>query len=464
MNVFEDQRGQITLYAPPGSRNGATIAILLEELKLPYRLRVASKGEEVEAAPVPLQARNSSGLPLLTNFQSDGEHVSICGAEAILEYLLERYDEDYRVSYPKDSSEYREMIGWLDLVFPHVNRNQEASPARFNMEAVDDGIAFARKALSLYLNLEQHLQKTGTRYLVGNKCTIADFAHFPYVAAAGDTGLDLESEFARDLARPVHGTWLGISKQGRLAILTNFHEVCREKAIGRCSRGEIVNSWLTQPAESTQTVHDFLAKYTSDGYMTGIGGFNLICGNIMEPLAVLSNRSSSAKEVHWVADQPGQTVGVSNTSFDDRSWAKVVQGEKNVARAIEDHVGQGEEEDALVQRLLGAISIDTLPRLDGDAELEAYMDYLPESVFVPTIGRPETREGPVDNESPLPGAPDGTPKAAYFHGLYGTQKQTVVLVAHDGRVRFFERTLFDQDSRPESLGSRDISFEFVCEK
>lgn len=269
------------------------------------------------------------------------------------------------------------------------------------------------------------------------------------------------------MARAVHGTWLGITKQGRIAILTNFHEDSREKAIGNCSRGEVVNSWLTLPPDSTQTTDDFVAKYTHEGVMKPIGGFNLVCGNVMEPLAILSNRGSGMKHANWVADQRGQTVGLSNTSFDDRSWEKVVAGEKGVEEAIAAHVQNHESEDTLIDRLLNVMSMDTLTRLDKDADLEAYINYLPESVFVPPVGRPDRilgLSGAVNGESPLPGTPNGAPKASYFDGLYGTQKQTVVLVGHDGRVRYFERTLYDEDCRPVPLEKRDQSFEFVCEK
>ncbi|KAL4889397.1 NRDE protein-domain-containing protein [Aspergillus ambiguus] len=277
---------------------------------------------------------------------------------------------------------------------------------------------------------------------------------------------------ARDLARAVHGTWLGITRQGRLAILTNYHEDSREKAIGNCSRGEIVNRWLTLPPDSPQTTDGFTAEYTRNGDTQPIGGFNLVCGNVLEerPLAVLSNRGAAAagKHVHWVAGRPGETVAVSNTSFGDQSWDKVGLGERGVAEAIAAHArAPGEDEDALVERLMGVLSADTLTRLGKDVELEAYLEHLPRSVFVPPVGRPDDDEvgvgasnGAVTGESPLPGAPS----AACFRGLYGTQKQTVVLVGYDGRVRFVERTLYDEQGRLVPEESRDLSFEFVCER
>ncbi|GAB1214107.1 hypothetical protein ATERTT37_003266 [Aspergillus terreus] len=158
-----------------GSRHSATIVILLEKLKyvnprLPYRLHLVASADDVPDHPaIPPGARDN--LPLLTNVQSDGEHVSLCGIRAILEYLLARYDEDHVVRYADGSAQERDVERWLSLVLPHRSQDKEASPARFDLEA-EDGVVFARKALNLYLNLEQHLQTTRT--------------------AAGAVGLDLE--------------------------------------------------------------------------------------------------------------------------------------------------------------------------------------------------------------------------------------------------------------------------------
>ena len=45
-------------------------------------------------------------------------------------------------------------------------------------------------------------------------------------------------------------------------------------------------------------------------------------------------------------------------------------------------------------------------------------------------------------------------------GLYGTQKQTVILVDKDHNVRFFERTLYDKDSNPIPTGQGDVDVSF----
>src|SRR5690625_7168962 len=69
------------------------------------------------------------------------------------------------------------------------------------------------------------------------------------------------------------GTWLGITKAGRLAALTNY----REKAMdcsGKKSRGEIVTSYLTgneSPINSLERL-----RTNNEAY----NGFNVIVGNV----------------------------------------------------------------------------------------------------------------------------------------------------------------------------------------
>ncbi|KAE8143060.1 NRDE protein-domain-containing protein [Aspergillus pseudotamarii] len=278
---------------------------------------------------------------------------------------------------------------------------------------------------------------------------------------------------ARDLVRPIHPTWLGITKQGRIAVLTNYHEDTCAKAVGKYSRGEVVNSWLTSSPDSAQTTQEFVNQWTTNGELTNIGGFNLVCGNVMEPLAILASRASETEPILWVADKPGQTVGLSNTDYEDRSWPKVEKGEDALVDAIAGHVQHQESEDDLIERLLGVLSVDTLPRLSNDAGVQEYIPHLPRSVFIPPIGRDTQARDEAElpakqdkrEESPvLPSTPEGTPNRAYLEGLYATQKQTVILVGFDGRVRFFERTLYDDDARPVSTEARDRSFEFRIEK
>lgn len=285
---------------------------------------------------------------------------------------------------------------------------------------------------------------------------------------------------SRDLARSTHGTWMGITTSGKVAVLTNYREKTSDQATGIHSRGAIVNSWLTSPA--TQRTHEFVQDLVDSNAVHTVGGFSLVCGYVGQPLAIISNRASGMEDIPWVATEREQTTGLSNTSFKDRSWRKILDGEKLMEQAVREHVeAEGkEDEDALVRRLLGVLSTDTLPRLPEGAKAETSIHHLRESIFIPVIGAKEDSEREqrpraadeiaaacVDDKM---GVPDqdvtsrgGTAKLDqnYMSGAYGTQKQTVLLVGFDGRVRYFERTLYDNDVNRIPDGKGDRSYEFT---
>lgn len=268
---------------------------------------------------------------------------------------------------------------------------------------------------------------------------------------------------------------MGVTRQGKVAVLTNYREQTSDQASGVHSRGAIVNSWLTSssPRESgrngKQDTHDFVQDLVSSHVVNTVGGFSLVCGHVNEPLAIVSNRASDMEHIAWVATGKGQTRGLSNTSFDDRSWPKILDGEKLTNEAIAAHAaaGETEDEDALIGRLLNVLSTDTLPRLSEHAQAETSIHLLRHSIFIPVIGRnkegraaDEIAAACVDDQMDVRETKDDTLEQTYMSGAYGTQKQTVLLVQHDGRVRYFERTLYDSDVNAIPVGKGDRSFEF----
>ncbi|KIX02233.1 uncharacterized protein Z518_08172 [Rhinocladiella mackenziei CBS 650.93] len=285
----------------------------------------------------------------------------------------------------------------------------------------------------------------------------------------------------RDMLRDIHGTWLGVTKNGKIAVLTNYREDTTPPP-SAISRGAIIRKFL---AESVGPVEDFVKNVVNTGLAKDAGGFSLACGNIGEKLAVISNRAQDQSQVPWIAGDTVQTVGLSNAAFSDRSWKKVTLGEELMLNAIRDSVEKNETEDQLIQRFLDLLSYDTLPREghDDDAGLEAYIPRLRDSIFVPTLGRKDMtgltedemrtarkhekidiigHNTPIRHHSP----PNHVPTQAHplgVSGLYGTQKQTIVLTDKDMNVRFFERTLFDEDSEPIPPGKGDIDVRFKIE-
>ncbi|RHZ71300.1 hypothetical protein CDV55_107984 [Aspergillus turcosus] len=273
----------------------------------------------------------------------------------------------------------------------------------------------------------------------------------------------------RDLARATHGTWMGVTKEGKIAVLTNYRETTADEPSGVHSRGLIVNNWLTADPERRQSTRDFVQGMVTSSEIRNVGGFSLVCGYVNEPLAIVSNRSANMDQISWVATEKGQTLGLSNTTFGDRSWPKILDGEKLMKEAINAHVQAGEDEDQLINRLLQVLSRDTLPRLSEDSTLETYLLLLRQSIFVPVIGARAEKPRAADEVAaardtdrvPVETQPQNDLlHQSFLEGAYGTQKQTVVLVSPNGRVRYFERTLYDNDVKSIPIGKGDRSFEF----
>lgn len=286
----------------------------------------------------------------------------------------------------------------------------------------------------------------------------------------------------RDMLRDIHGTWLGVSKQGKIAVLTNYREYQTPPAFA-VSRGAIIKKFLSDDVGSVQT---FVKEVVNTGLAKDAGGFSLVCGNIGDKLAVISNRAQDQSEVPFIVGDTVQTVGLSNAAFDDRSWNKVLLGEELMIDSIRASIDQDESEDQLIQRFLQLLSHDTLPRVErgDDTSLETYIPDLRESIFVPALGRRDLGDLPEDeiraakknekvdlvgHNTPLrdgsPAHPTPTkPRQLGVSGLYGTQKQTVVLADKAGRVRFVERSLYDQNSMPIPLGQGDVDFTFEISK
>lgn len=64
---------------------------------------------------------------------------------------------------------------------------------RYAPEKIQYGInRYQNETRRLYRVLDNHLSKSTSGYLVGDRCTIADLAHIGWVAAAGWAGIDIE--------------------------------------------------------------------------------------------------------------------------------------------------------------------------------------------------------------------------------------------------------------------------------
>lgn len=290
---------------------------------------------------------------------------------------------------------------------------------------------------------------------------------------------------ARDLQREEQGTWIGITKTGNFAVLTNYREADSHDADhpiqGTRSRGGMVTAWLTSPEE--QSTEGFVNDLLDGEGVQGVGGFSLLCGKLrkrrnssseIEPLAVVSNRSGSANDVPWIGEKRGKVYGLSNTSFLDETWPKVIMGKQKLLRVVGEAVEAGLDEEALVSKLYAILDTDTLPPQEG-RDFEEYTYELRKSIFIPpivsiatpkelpkvggTATDPEavhSLEGP-NSELKVEEAPE---YANSITEVYGTQRQTIILVDWEGNVTFKERALWDAHGHPIERGKGDIKFNF----
>ena len=178
----------------------------------------------------------------------------------------------------------------------------------------------------------------------------------------------------------------------------------------------------------------------------------MLCGRVGEDLGVVSNRTVDGRvgRVREELSGTGVIVGVSNGAFGgrgDKGWGKVERGREILGevfrRDVERRVkGESGREGEFVEELFGLLSTDTLPKRPVDKSgMGEYMKEFRNSIFIPAVGE---------------GGGDG------LSGVYGTQKQSIVLVDMKGHVKFVERTLYDDEAK-FLKDERDRSFEFGIE-
>lgn len=105
-----------------------------------------------------------------------------------MQYLVERYDKDHKVSYPQGSKEYYQTQSWLFWQMGGLGpmQGQANHFTRYAPEKIQYGInRYQNETRRLYRVMDGQLKKNGTGYLVGDRPTIADFSCWGWVAAHG---------------------------------------------------------------------------------------------------------------------------------------------------------------------------------------------------------------------------------------------------------------------------------------
>ncbi|KAG9254741.1 NRDE protein-domain-containing protein [Emericellopsis atlantica] len=291
---------------------------------------------------------------------------------------------------------------------------------------------------------------------------------------------------SRDLHRPERGTWLGVTETGQIAVLTNYREVdaAGPSPKGRRSRGGMVTGFLSEPP--AEYIGDSVRRLVEEGEgVKGVGGFSMACGKMArrgDGFAIVSNRADTLGDVPIVPAGQGRCWGLTNTTFrNGGTWPKLRDGLTPFDEIVEGTQGaaKGEKaEGALLERLFAHLSRDTLVGHEDRSLAENIQD-LKTSIFIPALGgakqRAEMEEAraqgrgtwPTDDElvaeAPEHGVVTGEQShedVGFERGMYGTQRQTVVIVDREGQVVFVERALWDANGHAIPKGEGDVVFRF----
>ena len=245
-------------------------------------------------------------------------------------------------------------------------------------------------------------------------------------------------------------------------MLTNFREEDQDIQPDARSRGEIPKSFLTLPALIETLPEEWVEQLLAEEDIHSVGGFSLIFGDLRpgrQGLGVLSNRTANIEDITWLAKSGGEVHGLSNALFEDQGWPKVVDGKRLLKEALEESFEKRESDEQLLARLFDVLSHDSLPERKEGQTWPAYSRELRRSILIPPIGG-SSEAGVANKEGESSGANYVSEGAK---SLYATQKQTVILVDHNGHVKFVERTLFDDRGRmiPPSLRDHVVEFQIV---
>ncbi|HAR49344.1 hypothetical protein ER57_18225 [Smithella sp. SCADC] len=204
------------------------------------------------------------------------------------------------------------------------------------------------------------------------------------------------------------GTWLGVTKEGKLAAVTNYRDPSAFKS-NAPSRGRLVSRYL-------------IGKQSAGGYLEEVSsqadkynGFNLLIGDDND-FFVLSNHGEKQKL------KPG-IYGLSNHNL-DTPWPKVSRGKRLLKSTLDQ---KGTQLEAALFAVLADRHIppdSKLPSTGVGLEWERILS----SMFIKS--------------------PD-----------YGTRSSTILLIGKNRRGRFVEK-VFDRQKEPWI----ESSFSFVLEK
>jgi uncharacterized protein with NRDE domain len=201
------------------------------------------------------------------------------------------------------------------------------------------------------------------------------------------------------------GTWLGVNRQGKISMLTNYRDVANLKSSAP-SRGKLVSDYLVDDIQPEA----YLSRVAESGAL--YNGFNLLTGTA-DALWYYSNYANRIQKLS------NGVFGLSNHLL-DTPWPKVHKGKSRFASIVDN----------------SEIDKDDLFSL-------LYNEELASDNALPDTGLSRERERALS--AMFIKTPD-----------YGSRSSTVILIGRDNRLSFSERVY-----NPATFEYVTQSFEFT---
>ncbi len=196
----------------------------------------------------------------------------------------------------------------------------------------------------------------------------------------------------RDLEQ--QGTWLGVSRQGRFAAVTNVRNGFATRDPEHRSRGDLTRNYLC----SDISPEDYLCRLTASH--TEYPGYNLLAGDRQSLWYCTNQTDGSGLPVHKKL-VPG-IYGLSN-GYLDSPWPKLQRGKEQLRQALDHPIPDH-------QRLLTLLSDNFSPEDEALPDTGVSLEW--ERKLAPCFIRTED---------------------------YGTRASTLVLERYDGTLEFIEQ-------------------------
>ncbi|XP_070618830.1 transport and Golgi organization protein 2 homolog [Erythrolamprus reginae] len=203
------------------------------------------------------------------------------------------------------------------------------------------------------------------------------------------------------------GSWLGITKKGKMATLTNYMEPQMNK--NAKGRGALVTNFLTSEMDS----YSYLKKVASEAHL--YKGFNLITAELSTNNGDVIYYYGNKGDPEPLCLNPG-IYGLSNSLL-DTPWKKLQYGKQLFSDIVQQ--SQDLKKEDLVQELIKLMNNQD-PQLPDPVMVDQGKDFV------------------------LPYLNKYAALCVRCPG-YGTRANTIILVDGEGQVTFTERTMLDAD-------------------